>query len=318
MADPPSGAKSSPPNHLPTPRHFGTTTKKDIAVNSLLYRLLKLPNYWRAFSRIEAIRLLLNNEFSLAPRTQDGLLKLRLSGLGITVFLRKNRSDRAIFWQCLVMRQYDLRPFPSHNKAMQRRYRALVEEGKTPLIIDCGGNIGLSSIWFANTFPKAQIIAVEPDATNFQLLKTNISPYSDRIRPVFGGVWPRHERLHMREKGRGGAGASVTTMENNATEDSVSAYTIDDLLRMTPSAVPFFIKIDIEGAQKHLFSENTDWTERFPCLSLELEDWLLPWQGTSTNFLSCMSKKRMDYLIKGENIFCFNHELNQPKTPQVT
>jgi len=40
-------------------------------------------------------------------------------------------------------------------------------------------------------------------------------------------------------------------------------------------------------------------------LTLELDDWLMPWQGTSRSFFRCVSRYAFDYLIGGESIFCF-------------
>ena len=68
---------------------------------------------------------------------------------------------------------------------------------------------------------------------------------------------------------------------------------------------PLIVKIDIEGAQAQLFSANTEWVARTRLISLELDDWLMPWQGTSRSFFSCISRYPFDYLIHGESIFCF-------------
>lgn len=270
-----------------------------------IYRLSKLPNYLRAFSPLEAIRLQLGNEFAIAPTAGKKMLRLRLTGYPNQIYVRRKGSDRSIFWQCLVTRQYDLKPFPVHNAAMQARYQSIVQSGDTPLIIDCGGNIGLAAIWFAKVFPKAKVISVEPDKANHEVLKKNIE-HRDNITPILGAVWSRREEIYLEGGGRGGAGSSVTI---NRESEAITAYTIDDILQLEPDAIPFLIKIDIEGAQKNLFSENTDWVAKFPCVILELEDWLLPWQGTTSNFFTCVSKLPMDYLIRGENIFCFSHSL---------
>jgi hypothetical protein len=65
------------------------------------------------------------------------------------------------------------------------------------------------------------------------------------------------------------------------------------------------VKIDIEGAQGKLFKSNTEWVTNSHLITLELDDWLMPWQGTSRAFFSCLSKYPFDYLLGQESIFCF-------------
>src|SRR5215203_7438092 len=43
----------------------------------------------------------------------------------------------------------------------------------TPVIIDCGANIGLSILYFKKIYKQAQIEAFEPDGKNFELLVQN-------------------------------------------------------------------------------------------------------------------------------------------------
>jgi FkbM family methyltransferase len=44
-----------------------------------------------------------------------------------------------------------------------------------PTILDCGSHIGLSVAWFKRRFPRARIIAFEPDPDTFRLLQTNVA-----------------------------------------------------------------------------------------------------------------------------------------------
>jgi FkbM family methyltransferase len=44
-----------------------------------------------------------------------------------------------------------------------------------PKIVDCGSNIGMSIFFFKMLYPKAHIIAFEPDPFTFQILSENIS-----------------------------------------------------------------------------------------------------------------------------------------------
>jgi FkbM family methyltransferase len=53
-------------------------------------------------------------------------------------------------------------------------YRFDCERGD-PLILDCGSHIGLSVAWFKRRFPRARIVAFEPDPQSFRLLQTNVA-----------------------------------------------------------------------------------------------------------------------------------------------
>lgn len=47
-------------------------------------------------------------------------------------------------------------------------YQKIVQSGKLPLIIDCGGNIGLASKYFNNEYPEAIVVCIEPDHLNIE------------------------------------------------------------------------------------------------------------------------------------------------------
>ena len=49
---------------------------------------------------------------------------------------------------------------------------------KEPLVIlDIGGHIGASAIYYAQTYPRAKIFSIEPVRQNFELLRKNTAPY---------------------------------------------------------------------------------------------------------------------------------------------
>lgn len=47
--------------------------------------------------------------------------------------------------------------------------------GESPLVYDCGANLGMATLFFKWLYPKARIEAFEPDPATFQLLEKNIS-----------------------------------------------------------------------------------------------------------------------------------------------
>ena len=62
-------------------------------------------------------------------------------------------------------------PFIYRQVLVDREYAAATDA--PGLIIDGGAHIGLTSLFFAQLFPSAQIIAVEPQKDNFALLSAN-------------------------------------------------------------------------------------------------------------------------------------------------
>jgi hypothetical protein len=75
------------------------------------------------------------------------------------------------------------------------------------VILDAGANIGLTSVYFAKKYPHARIVAIEPEASNFDVLTRNVRPYPSIIpcMPLCGIATPyltRTQRRGRTETGR--------------------------------------------------------------------------------------------------------------------
>lgn len=237
------------------------------------------------------------------PRTSAETRRYRVPGLASPVTLRECVGDHAIFWQCIVSAQYDFQRFPQSRRLLET-YERIARTGKAPLIIDCGGNIGLATTWFAQTLPDARICAVEPDPANFEMMVRNTACFGDRVIAVHGGVWPESGHLKIINPDSGPSSRQVS-VDDAPSQNSVRAYTIQELCDLCEAPFPLIVKIDIEGAQGPLFERNTDWVRSTHLITLELDDWKFPWQGTSRPFFACLSALPFDYLLGGESIFCF-------------
>ncbi len=277
-----------------------------IGDDRLLDKLKKLPVYMREFGMTRG-SLLWRAVERKQRQGRARLLQLDVPGVAQKVHVRDTIADCSTFWQCLVQRQYDTSRFPQHASLMARYERTLAE-GKVPLIIDGGGNIGLASIWFASTFPRAQIVTIEPDDRNLELLRMNVAAFGERVKVVKGGLWDRHGTLHITNPDSGSAAFRVDHSEVDE-DGGIPAFTIDDLCAMAGAEDPLVVKLDIEGAQAQLFASNTDWVARTALVTLELDDWLFPGRGTSQSFFSCISRYPYEYLLGGESIFCFRQEI---------
>src|SRR4051812_34566201 len=221
-------------------------------------RIFRAPNYVRAFGFWEGLRLLFSVERSL-PSVSNELRSVRGPGFPAPVTLRRRVSDHSIFWQCLVMRQYDLSHFRQTEQLM-RQYRAILDQGRTPVIIDAGGNIGLAAFWFAMRFPEAAVISVEPDSGNFSGLERNLAVFGTRAIAVRGAVTQTSQAMAIINPDAGSTEFQLRAASDQDA-DSIAGFTVDSLAGRVPNAELFIVKIDIEGGQKTLFAGNTEWID---------------------------------------------------------
>lgn len=270
-------------------------------MHNLLYKIKKIPNYIGRFGIINGFIIFLKIEWIVNQHPNQHIC-VNVPGYSAPICMRSTIQDHSAFWICLVAEQYSVMPFPQKER-LSAVYKKLLAEGKRPLIIDAGANIGMSALWYARMYPEAKIFAIEPNHENYELLVKNTRTV-EQITPFYGGVWPRNVGLIIENPDAGSQHYRTREVPMDI-DGSLNAITIDTILSKTDSDEIFIAKIDIEGGQDSLFEENTLWVEKTNLIVLELDDWQFPWKGTSRSFFSCVSKYPFDYLLHGENIFCF-------------
>jgi FkbM family methyltransferase len=111
------------------------------------------------------------------------------------------------------------------------------------VVVDCGAHIGLTALYFANRYPHARVIAVEPNPANFQLLERNTRA-DPRIVPVHACISNRSGTDYISTEGpswghsTGGAGVAV------------EAITLDDIRERFNIDGIDLLKLDVEGAER--------------------------------------------------------------------
>ncbi len=201
------------------------------------------------------------------------------------VYLRKGKSDFPVFESVLVNRCYDI----DYNIDPQ-------------IIFDCGANIGLTSIFYANKFPKAKVISIEPETTNFELLKKNTEQYLN-IHVYQYGLWNKAATLKMEDKGYGEWGFTAKEVPNG-TPGGIQAVSIPDLMQQQQIDSIDILKIDIEGSEKELFESNCQtWLPKVKVIVIELHDRMR--EGTAASFFKALVNYNFTLEIKGENLICF-------------
>ncbi len=173
------------------------------------------------------------------------------------VFVRAGTSDRHVFRQVLVNREYDcLRPTHSPR-----------------LIIDCGANVGYASIFFLGQYPAARVVAIEPEPGNFTMLKRNTAPFGARITAIQSGIWSHPTGLTIR-RGQFGDGRDYATQvvetPPGQTPD-IQAVDMAGVLAASGCSRIDILKVDIECAEAVLFGRFTGrWLDQVDNLVIEL------------------------------------------------
>jgi FkbM family methyltransferase len=114
---------------------------------------------------------------------------------------------------------------------------------KTPVIFDCGANVGTSCAFFKHIYPQSRIIAFEPNAKITNYLLKNIKNNSlENIEVVEKAVWTTNNEIEL---GLEDADGSSIYLEKNKTK--VESIRLKDYL--DKEAVVDMLKMDIEGAE---------------------------------------------------------------------
>lgn len=128
------------------------------------------------------------------------------------------------------------------------------------VIIDCGANIGVASIWFAYFYPSATINAYEADPKIFQALEQNIIKLGllDKVIPLNKAVWSHGQGITFMAEG-GSSGRVVDPHESASDRDKLIVNTISLSEILSSHESIDLLKIDIEGGENTvLLDSNVD------------------------------------------------------------
>ncbi len=160
----------------------------------------------------------------------------------------------------------------STYKQVVTRQEYAVELAKRPVtIVDAGANIGLASAYFASRYPDARILAVEPEAQNYDLLLKNTAPYPN-IQAVRAALWSESGVIGVVDSGTGAWGFRTEALTDAMAANSVRAATLDELLDEHDFDHVDLLKVDIEGAEVEVFADTSAWIDRVNVVVAELHE----------------------------------------------
>lgn len=119
--------------------------------------------------------------------------------------------------------------------------------------------------FFAHNYPNAKIIVLEPDHVNFKALTKNISGYRN-IVALEVGAWWREAQLQVINPDA----KSWSFQFEEVVTGGIPCVTIKNLIDKYAGEGETMVKIDIEGAEKEIFSRSPDWLNSVSVVQLEI------------------------------------------------
>jgi FkbM family methyltransferase len=184
---------------------------------------------------------------------------VEIAGVRHPVHLRVRTADVLLCQQILLDAQYD--------STLSIRPR---------VIVDAGANIGLASIFYANRYPDAKIIAIEPEPSNYEMLRKNVALYPNVV-PIRAALWNKKKLL---------SGSPIVTghhayqvREEHELDDeghcgSIRGLSLRELMTDLGIQQIDLLKVDIEGSEKEVFEDSANWIQQVGVIAIEIHDWI--------------------------------------------
>lgn len=159
----------------------------------------------------------------------------------LDIYYRPFSSDCNLLWDFFV--------FGTNSDYSTGHYFYREMEGQNvEYIIDAGANIGLFSALYGEKYPDAKIIAVEPDADSYRVLKMNTA-FDKNITCIQGGLWSRSTELAIENPDSDKWAIQVREQIGGA----IQAYSVRDLMQKNNFPRLDVMKMDIEGSEYPVF-----------------------------------------------------------------
>ena len=188
---------------------------------------------------------------------KDSIVKLNIADVPTPLFCRVTGSDIWVLWRIFGMRELE------------------IELDEAPsYIVDGGAYSGITAVFFANKFPHAEIVAVEPDSANCALFALNTQEYAN-INLVNAALWKNEAKLTIENP----EDPSWMFRVVETSGEGIPAVTVRDVMDKFDLPHIDLLKLDIEGSERMLFEANSDykaWVDQTKMLMIELHDRYMP------------------------------------------
>jgi len=223
---------------------------------------------------------------------KTGLNRIWLRRFKRDFYIRKDTSDYNIIKFVLIDEDGNGEYGPILTDSLMQRFR-------NPVIIDGGANIGIFGVMCRSFFPEAKIIAIEPEKSNFVVLQKNTR--GDGVICLNCALWSKEENLSLhRPVYPDTETAFYCCQGRDDSGDAIRGLGIKELMVKYRLTRIDLLKLDIEGAERTLFSEGCeDWLNYTDIIIIETHDRFFP--GCQEAVGNALQSDFIRYLDYGEN-----------------
>lgn len=222
----------------------------------------KMPTFLK-----HRVKKVINRKYRSYHKELNRLKKLERYQAGITTILDKPIKfiDSASFlsaYQQIYINEIYLFNISSDN----------------PVILDCGANIGLSTLYFKGNYPNAKILAFEPDPNAFDALVTNCKEWQlNNTTLINKALWNNTTNILFQADGADGGHISQEPY-NRSQKLTVQAVRLRNYL----SSKVNLLKLDIEGAEVEVLIDCADHLNNVDNLFVEYHSYINSEQNIDT------------------------------------
>ena len=168
---------------------------------------------------------------------------------GIPVHYRAGTSDAGVINEILIRPSRRLR---SRRLLPRRELEYWVpEEIRPEVILDIGGNVGITSVYFSWRFPQARIYSFEPVPSNFAVLEKNMAGLANATAYNYGlGAKDETALIYACDDETNAGGFSLYDLGvDKSSSQEIRIRNMQQVLEELEITSVDLIKIDTEGAE---------------------------------------------------------------------
>jgi FkbM family methyltransferase len=147
-------------------------------------------------------------------------------------------------------------------------------DSQAPRILDCGGNVGLASLFFKHRFPAARITAYEADPALFAIMKANLAANrASEVETVHAALWTTNGRVTFRAEGSDSGMIETLSGAVAGTAVDVPSLRLRDIIANESAGGRIdLLKLDIEGAEDAVLEDCEPVLARIGAIVMDLHE----------------------------------------------